>query len=57
MNHETLWERVNEAVDTIIRRDESSEKGDLLPPCVEGIPLSPIHKNAIWTFPLIYMQY
>lgn len=37
MNPDTLWERVNDAVDTIIRRDESSETGDLLPPCVEGI--------------------
>lgn len=36
MNLETLWDRVNDAVDTIIRRDESTETGDLLPPCVEG---------------------
>ncbi|KAJ8753246.1 hypothetical protein K2173_017860 [Erythroxylum novogranatense] len=33
---ETLWDRVNDAIDTIIRRDESSETGDLLPPCVEA---------------------
>ncbi|XP_047307752.1 uncharacterized protein LOC124911327 [Impatiens glandulifera] len=33
---ETLWERVNDAIDTIIRRDETTETGDLLPPCVEA---------------------
>ncbi|OWM65933.1 uncharacterized protein LOC116200893 [Punica granatum] len=36
LNLETLWERVNDVVDTIIRRDKSSETGDLLPPCVEA---------------------
>ncbi|KAL7137735.1 hypothetical protein ABFS83_10G112700 [Erythranthe nasuta] len=35
-NVETLWIRVNDAVDTIIRKDESTETGDLLPPCVEA---------------------
>lgn len=37
MNLETVWERLNDAVNTIIRRDERSETGELLPPCVEGI--------------------
>lgn len=32
-----MWNRVNDAIDTIIRRDESTETGPLLPPCVEGI--------------------
>lgn len=36
MNPETLWDRVNDAIDTIIRRDESTETVELLPPCVEG---------------------
>lgn len=36
MNPETLWDRVNDAVNTIIRRDENSETGELLPPCIEG---------------------
>ncbi|CAI0376332.1 unnamed protein product [Linum tenue] len=36
MSHETLWDRVNDAINTIIRRDESSESGKLLPPCVEA---------------------
>ncbi|XWS72948.1 hypothetical protein CRYUN_Cryun02cG0083300 [Craigia yunnanensis] len=36
MNPETLWDRVNDAINTIIRRDESSETGELLPPCVEA---------------------
>lgn len=36
MNSETLWDRLNDAVNTIIRRDETTETGDLLPPCVEG---------------------
>ncbi|KAL2507026.1 uncharacterized protein Fot_30673 [Forsythia ovata] len=32
----TLWHRVNEAIDTIIRRDESSETGKFLQPCIEA---------------------
>ncbi|XP_047309187.1 uncharacterized protein LOC124912589 [Impatiens glandulifera] len=38
MDSQTLWERMNEAIDTIIRRDQSSETetADLLPPCVEA---------------------
>ncbi|KAF2318065.1 hypothetical protein GH714_041404 [Hevea brasiliensis] len=36
MNLETLWDRVNDAINTIIRRDESSETGELLPPCIEA---------------------
>ncbi|XP_042055382.1 uncharacterized protein LOC121799926 isoform X2 [Salvia splendens] len=35
-NVETLWDRVNDVVDTIIRKDESTETGELLPPCVEA---------------------
>ncbi|XP_057537374.1 uncharacterized protein LOC130815056 [Amaranthus tricolor] len=35
---ETLWERLNDAVDTIIRRDESTETetGPFLQPCIEA---------------------
>lgn len=36
MDADTLWERVNDAINTIIRRDESTETGCLLPPCVEA---------------------
>ncbi|KAK2645896.1 hypothetical protein Ddye_021091 [Dipteronia dyeriana] len=36
MNLDTLWDRVNDAINTIIRRDESTETGELLPPCVEA---------------------
>ncbi|GMJ15655.1 kinase-inducible domain interacting8 [Hibiscus trionum] len=36
MNPVTLWDRVNDAINTIIRRDESTETGELLPPCVEA---------------------
>ncbi|CAA3029150.1 Hypothetical predicted protein [Olea europaea subsp. europaea] len=36
MDLETLWDRVNDAIDTIIRKDESTETGELLPPCVEA---------------------
>lgn len=36
MNLDTLWGRVNDAINTIIRRDESTETGELLPPCVEA---------------------
>lgn len=40
MDLETLWDRVNDAIDTIIRKDESTETGELLPPCVEGIHIA-----------------
>ncbi|KAL0718852.1 hypothetical protein Bca4012_068175 [Brassica carinata] len=33
---DTMWNRANDAIDTIIRRDESTETGILLPPCVEA---------------------
>ncbi|KAM1668444.1 hypothetical protein TB2_047296 [Malus domestica] len=36
MNLDTLWDRANEAVNTIIRRDEGTKIGELLPPCVKG---------------------
>ncbi|XP_054822396.1 uncharacterized protein LOC129320803 isoform X2 [Prosopis cineraria] len=36
LNPDTLWERLNDAINTIIRRDESTETGELLPPCVEA---------------------
>ncbi|XP_056693100.1 uncharacterized protein [Spinacia oleracea] len=32
----TLWERLNDAIDTIIRRDESAETGQFLQPCIEA---------------------
>ncbi|KAL7159061.1 hypothetical protein ABFS83_01G004000 [Erythranthe nasuta] len=35
-NLETLWDRVNDAINTIIRRDESTETGELLQPCIEA---------------------
>ncbi|PNX64639.1 hypothetical protein L195_g054121, partial [Trifolium pratense] len=35
VNPDALWDRLNDAVNTIIRRDETTETGDLLPPCVE----------------------
>ncbi|XP_023750076.1 uncharacterized protein LOC111898387 isoform X1 [Lactuca sativa] len=36
MNLETLWERANDAINTIIRLDESTETGDFLQPCIEA---------------------
>ncbi|KAM2542581.1 hypothetical protein TB2_021988 [Malus domestica] len=36
MNLSTLWDRAHDTVNTIIRRDEGTETGELLPPCVEG---------------------
>ncbi|KAK6941675.1 hypothetical protein RJ641_027052, partial [Dillenia turbinata] len=36
MDLDTLWDRVNDSINTIIRRDESTETGDLLPPCIEA---------------------
>ncbi|KDP30269.1 hypothetical protein JCGZ_17051 [Jatropha curcas] len=36
MNPDTLWDRLNDAVNTIIRRDENSETGEHLPPCIEA---------------------
>ncbi|ONK59516.1 uncharacterized protein A4U43_C08F7230 [Asparagus officinalis] len=37
MDLDTLWDRTNEAIDTIIRRDDSTQtEGDLLQPCIEA---------------------
>ncbi|KAI4344149.1 hypothetical protein L6164_011413 [Bauhinia variegata] len=36
LNLDTLWDRLNDAINTIIRRDESTETGEFLPPCVEA---------------------
>ncbi|XP_021898155.1 uncharacterized protein LOC110814877 [Carica papaya] len=36
MDLKTLWDRTNDAINTIIRRDESSETGDFLQPCIEA---------------------
>lgn len=36
MDLETLPDRASDAINTIIRRDEASESGDFLPPCIEG---------------------
>ncbi|ERN03722.1 uncharacterized protein LOC18431869 isoform X1 [Amborella trichopoda] len=36
MDPKTLWERMNDAVNTMIRRDESTETGNLLQPCIEA---------------------
>ncbi|CAN6924763.1 unnamed protein product [Brassica oleracea var. botrytis] len=33
---DTMWNRVNDAIDTIIRRDKTTETDLLLPPCVEA---------------------
>lgn len=40
MDLETLPDRASDAINTIIRRDEASESGDFLPPCIEGTPSS-----------------
>lgn len=40
MDLKTLWERTNDAINTIIRRDESTENGKLLQPCIEGMPIA-----------------
>ena len=44
----TLWNRVNDAVNTIIRREDSAETGDLLPPCVEGTNYPFIANTFFW---------
>lgn len=36
MDLTTLLVRANDAIDTVIRRDESTETGDHLQPCIEG---------------------
>jgi len=36
MDLTTLLERTNDAIDTIIRRDEHTETGEYLRPCIEG---------------------
>ncbi|CAJ1975539.1 unnamed protein product [Sphenostylis stenocarpa] len=36
LNPDTLLDRLNDAINTIIRRDETNETGQFLPPCVEA---------------------
>ncbi|KAL7164215.1 hypothetical protein ACSBR2_040181 [Camellia fascicularis] len=36
MDLKTIWGRTNDAIDTIIRHDKSSETGQLLRPCIEA---------------------
>ncbi|GLU01304.1 hypothetical protein SLE2022_186160 [Rubroshorea leprosula] len=36
MDPRTLWDRTNDAINTIIRRDESTETGEFLQPCIEA---------------------
>ncbi|KAJ4950797.1 hypothetical protein NE237_027629 [Protea cynaroides] len=36
MDLKTLWDRVNDAINIIIRRDESTETGEYLQPCIEA---------------------
>uniref|UniRef100_A0A7N0T9E0 Histone acetyltransferase n=2 Tax=Kalanchoe fedtschenkoi TaxID=63787 RepID=A0A7N0T9E0_KALFE len=36
MDLNTLWDRANDAINTIIRRDDTEETGDLLQPCIEA---------------------
>lgn len=36
MDLKTLWDRTNDAIDTIIRKDDANEGGDLLQPCIEA---------------------
>lgn len=36
MDLETLWARANDAINTIIRLDETTETGVFLQPCIEG---------------------
>lgn len=58
MDLKTLWDRANDAINTIIRRDESTETGEFLQPCIEGnqtifsqiiIFISPMN-ICIWVF-------
>ncbi|TYH61205.1 hypothetical protein ES332_D07G035400v1 [Gossypium tomentosum] len=36
MDLKTLWDRTNDAINTIIRRNESTETGKVLQPCIEA---------------------
>ncbi|ESW10392.1 hypothetical protein PHAVU_009G205400 [Phaseolus vulgaris] len=36
LNPATLLDRLNDAIDTIIRREQTKETGQLLPPCIEA---------------------
>lgn len=37
MDMNTLLDRTNDAINTIIRLDETTETGEFLQPCIEGI--------------------
>ncbi|GLT25341.1 hypothetical protein SLA2020_004750 [Shorea laevis] len=36
MDPKTLWDRTNDAINTIIKRDENTETGEFLQPCIEA---------------------
>ncbi|KAE8682693.1 Detected protein of unknown function [Hibiscus syriacus] len=36
MDIKTLWVRINDAINTVIRRDDTTETGEFLQPCIEG---------------------
>ncbi|GLT85323.1 hypothetical protein SLE2022_035150 [Rubroshorea leprosula] len=36
MDLKTLWDRTNDAINTIIKRDENTETGEFLQPCIEA---------------------
>lgn len=57
MDLKTLWDRTNDAINTIIRRDESTETGELLQPCIEGThPDFTICNGDVCCFEIILAQ-
>lgn len=49
MDLKTLWDRANDAINTIIRREECSEDtAEFLQPCIEGIFLSLFSNFILW---------
>ncbi|KAL6006265.1 hypothetical protein ACLOJK_040311 [Asimina triloba] len=57
----TLWERLNDAINIIVRRDESTESGDFLQPCIEaalelGCPRSKASRSQRHNNPRSYLS-
>lgn len=53
MDLKTLWDRANDAINTIIRLDETTETGVFLQPCIEGthlvsLPIVELNILRIW---------
>lgn len=46
MDMKTLLDRTNDAINTIIRLDETTETGEFLQPCIEGNTIQSVYSSS-----------